>query len=33
VARLEMRKEQAGIAGRDDIANFVDFIDADEKRI
>jgi hypothetical protein len=33
VARLKMRKEQGGIAGRDDIRNFVDFIDADEKRI
>ena len=33
VARLKMRKEQAGMAGRDDIKTFVDFIDADEKRI
>ena len=33
VARLKMRKEQAGMAHRDDIRNFVDFIDADEKRI
>ena len=33
VARLKMRKEQAGMANRDDIRNFVDFIDADEKRI
>ncbi|MGH7952642.1 MAG: DUF5069 domain-containing protein [Limisphaerales bacterium] len=32
-ARLKMRKEQAGIANRNDIQNFVDFIDADEKRI
>jgi len=32
-ARLNMRKEQAGMAHRDDIRNFVDFIDADEKRI
>jgi len=32
-ARLEMRKEQAGMANRDDIRSFVDFIDADEKRI
>ena len=32
-ARLKMRKEQAGMAQRDDIQNFVDFIDADEKRI
>jgi hypothetical protein len=31
-ARLKMRKEQAGMASRDDIKNFVDFIDADEKR-
>ena len=33
VARLKMRKEQSGIAHRDDIKNFVDYIDADEKRI
>jgi len=32
-ARLKMRKEKAGIAHRDDIQCFVDFIDADEKRI
>ena len=32
IARLKMRKEQAGMTGRDDIKNFVDFIDADEKR-
>jgi len=32
-ARLKMRKEQAGMAHRDDIQTFVDFIDADEKRI
>lgn len=32
-ARLKMRKEQAGIAARDDIQTFVDYIDADEKRI
>ncbi len=31
--RLKMRKEQAGLAHRDDIKTFVDFIDADEKRI
>ena len=31
--RLKMRKEQAGIAHRDDIQSFVDFIDADEKRL
>ena len=32
-ARLKMRKEQAGLAHRDDIKKFVDMIDADEKRI
>ena len=32
-ARLKMRKEQAGLAHRDDIRSFVDFIDADEKRL
>ena len=32
-ARLKMRKENAGMANRDDIQSFVDFIDADEKRI
>jgi len=32
-ARLKLRKEQAGFAGRDDIQLFVDVIDADEKRI
>jgi len=32
-ARLKMRKEEAGMAQRDDIQTFVDFIDADEKRI
>jgi hypothetical protein len=31
-ARLKMRKEQAGVAHRDDITCFVDIIDADEKR-
>lgn len=31
-ARLKMRKEQAGLAHRDDIRCFVDFIDADEGR-
>lgn len=31
--RLKMRKEQAGLAQRRDIKTFVDFIDADEKRI
>jgi len=33
VARFKMRKEQAGITHRDDIQCFVDYIDADEKRI
>lgn len=32
-ARLKMRKEQAGLGHRDDIRSFVDFIDADEKRL
>ena len=32
-ARLKMRKENAGMAKRDDIQTFVDVIDADEKRI
>jgi hypothetical protein len=32
-ARLKLRKEQAGLKHRDDIKTFVDFIDADEKRI
>jgi hypothetical protein len=31
--RLKMRKKQFGIEHRDDITTFVDFIDADEKRI
>ena len=31
-ARLKLRKEQVGLAARDDIQRFVDFIDADEKR-
>jgi hypothetical protein len=33
VARFKLRKEQSGIAHRDEIQNFVDYIDADEKRI
>jgi hypothetical protein len=33
VARLQMRKEQSGLGQRDDLKNFVDYIDADEKRI
>ncbi len=32
-ARLQWRKEQSGLAHRNDIQNFVDYIDADEKRI
>ena len=32
-ARLKLRKEQNGLSHRDDIQCFVDFIDADEKRI
>jgi hypothetical protein len=32
-ARLKSRKEAAGMANRDDIQTFVDFIDADEKRL
>ena len=32
-ARLKMRKDQAGLGHREDIQTFVDFIDADEKRI
>jgi hypothetical protein len=32
-ARLKMRKEKAGISHREDVQTFVDFIDADEKRI
>jgi len=32
-ARLKMRKEQSGIAHRDEIRCFVDYIDADEKRL
>ena len=32
-ARLKWRKEQAGMAHRDDIQSFVDFIDADEGRL
>jgi hypothetical protein len=31
--RLRMRKEAAGLSHRDDLKTFVDFIDADEKRI
>jgi hypothetical protein len=32
-ARLKMRKEQSGISHRDEIKCFVDYIDADEKRL
>jgi len=32
-ARLKMRKENAGMGGRDDIQCSVDVIDADEKRL
>jgi hypothetical protein len=32
-ARLKLRKEQSGMGHRDDIKTFVDYIDADEKRI
>ncbi len=32
-ARLKSRKEEAGLGQRYDILTFVDFIDADEKRI
>src|SRR5205085_3651871 len=31
--RLKQRKESAGLAHRNDLKTFVDFIDADEKRI
>ncbi len=33
VARLQMRKEQSAMGHRHDIQTFVDYIDADEKRI
>ena len=33
VARLQMRKEQSGLGHRDDLKTFVDYIDADEKRL
>ncbi len=32
-ARLKMRKAESGFAHRDDIKSFVDYLDADEKRI
>ena len=31
--RLKMRKEESGLTHRDDIGCFVDYIDADEKRL
>ena len=31
--RLKKRKEESSLSHRDDITNFVDYIDADEKRI
>jgi hypothetical protein len=31
--RLKMRKEESGLTHRDDITCFVDYIDADEKRL
>jgi hypothetical protein len=33
VARLQMRKEQSGLGHRADLKAFVDYIDADEKRL
>lgn len=32
-ARIKLRKEEAGLAHRDDVQTFVDVIDADEHRI
>jgi hypothetical protein len=32
-ARLKMRKEQSGMKDREDVKSFVDYIDADEKRM
>ncbi len=32
-SRLKLRKEESGLGFRDDIQTFIDFIDADEKRI
>lgn len=31
--RLKLRKAQSGLAHRDDVTTFVDYIDADEKRL
>jgi hypothetical protein len=33
VARLQMRKEQGGLGHRKELTTFIDYIDADEKRI
>jgi hypothetical protein len=33
IARLQMRKTESNLIHRDDIRTFVDYIDADEKRI
>jgi len=33
IARLQLRKEQSGLAHRHDLTTFVDYIDADEKRL
>lgn len=32
-ARLKQRKQESGLGNRDDIQTFVDYIDADEKRL
>ena len=32
-ARMKLRKEQSGLTHREDIQTFVDYIDADEKRL
>src|SRR5438270_10661257 len=32
-ARLKLRKEQSGLSQREDIQTFIDYIDAEEKRI
>jgi hypothetical protein len=32
-ARFKLRKQQSGLSHRDDLKTFVDYIDADEKRI
>ncbi len=32
MARLKMRKEESGLAHRDDLQTFLDYMDADEKR-